>query len=113
MDKIIWADGHTTTISSEEAFRRQYEVPTDNGSEWRMRIDDTEFAWHANCWMDISYQKKLSMKNRLVLCFDNKRFGTKTFCLCSTEEEALNVAKECKEEYNRVEIVAVPNDLQL
>lgn len=58
MDKIIWADGHTTTISSEEAFRRQYEVPTDNGSEWRMRIDDTEFAWHANCWMDISYQKK-------------------------------------------------------
>ena len=53
------------------------------------------------------------MKNRLVLCFDNKRFGTKTFCLCSTEEEALNVAKECKEEYNRVEIVAVPNDLQL
>lgn len=59
MDKIIWADGHTTTISSEEAFRRQYEVPTDNGFEWRMRIDDTEFAWHANCWMDISYQKNL------------------------------------------------------
>ena len=28
------------------------------------------------------------MKNRLVLCFDNKRFGTKTFYLCDTEEEA-------------------------
>lgn len=26
MDKIIWSDGHTTTISREEAFRRQYEV---------------------------------------------------------------------------------------
>lgn len=39
MDKIIWADGHTTTINSEEAFRRQYEVPTDNGSEWRMRSE--------------------------------------------------------------------------
>lgn len=112
MDKMIWSDGHTTTISSEEAFRRQYEVPTDNGSEWRMRIDDTEFAWHANCWMDISYQKKLSMKNRLVLCFDNKRFGTKTFYLCSTEEEALNVAEKYKENYNKVEIVAVPDDLQ-
>lgn len=23
MDKMIWSDGHTTTISSEEAFRRQ------------------------------------------------------------------------------------------
>lgn len=53
MDKIIWADGHATTISSEEAFRRQYEVYTDNGSEWRMRIGDAEFAWHANCWMQL------------------------------------------------------------
>ena len=46
MDKIIWSDGHTTTISSEEAFRRQYEFYTDDGSEWRMRIGDAEFAWH-------------------------------------------------------------------
>lgn len=51
------------------------------------------------------------MKNRLVLCFDNKRFGTKTFYLCSTEE-ALNVAEKYKENYNKVEIVAVPDDLQ-
>lgn len=53
MDKIIWLDGHTTTISSEEAFRRQYEFYTDNGSEWRMRIGDAEFAWHGNCWMQL------------------------------------------------------------
>lgn len=33
MDKMIWSDGHTTTISSEEAFRRQYEVYTNNGSD--------------------------------------------------------------------------------
>ena len=45
------------------------------------------------------------MKKRLVLCFDNKRFGTKTFYLCDTEE--------CKEDYNRVELVAVPDDLQM
>lgn len=69
MDKIIWSDGHTTTISSEEAFRRQYEVPTDNGSEWRMRIDDTEFAWHANCWMDISYQKKTQYEKQISTMF--------------------------------------------
>lgn len=52
------------------------------------------------------------MKNRLVLCFDNKRFRTKTFYLCSTEEEALDVAEKYKENYNKVEIVAVPDDLQ-
>ena len=25
-DKIIWLDGHVTTIDSKEAFRRQYEL---------------------------------------------------------------------------------------
>ena len=53
MDKIIWSDGHTTRISSEVAFRRQYEFYTDDGSEWRMRIGDAEFAWHGNCWMQL------------------------------------------------------------
>lgn len=53
MDKIIWLDGHVTTISSEEAFRKQYEVYTDEGPEWRMRINDIEFAWHNNCWMQL------------------------------------------------------------
>lgn len=53
------------------------------------------------------------MKNRLVLCFDNKRFGTKTFYLCDTEEEAKATAEKCKEDYNRVELVAVPDDLQM
>lgn len=58
------------------------------------------------------------MKKRLVLCFDNKRFGTKTFgtktfYLCDTEEQAKATAEECKEDYNRVELVAVPDDLQM
>lgn len=52
------------------------------------------------------------MKKRLILCFDNKRFGHKTFYLCETEEVALNVAEKCKKDYNRVEIVAVPDSLQ-
>lgn len=55
----------------------------------------------------------ISMKKRLVLCFDNKRFGTKTFYLCDTEEEAKATAEECKKDYNRVELVAVPDDLQM
>lgn len=53
MDKILWLDGHTSTISREEAFRTQYEVCTDEGSEWRMRIGDSEFVWRGNCWMQL------------------------------------------------------------
>lgn len=31
MDKLIWLDGHTTTISSEEAFRKSREELDENG----------------------------------------------------------------------------------
>lgn len=55
----------------------------------------------------------ISMKKRLVLCFDGKRFGNKTFYLCESEEAAKALAEECKEGYNRVELVAVPDDLQM
>ena len=65
MDKIIWSDGHTTTISSEEAFRRQYEFYTDDGSEWRMRIGDAEFAW-ARTSSSIS-GRTFSSRERLVV----------------------------------------------
>ena len=53
------------------------------------------------------------MKKRLILCFDGKRFGQKNFYLCETEEVAKALAKECKEHYNRVEIVEVPDTLQV
>lgn len=52
-DKIIWLDGHVTTISSEEAFRKQYEFVDEYSNEWRMKIGDYEFAWHNNCWMQL------------------------------------------------------------
>lgn len=51
MDKIIWLDGHVTTISSEEANRRMREVYSDNGSEWVMLYADSEFVWKGGCWM--------------------------------------------------------------
>lgn len=53
MDTIIWLDGHTTKISSEEAYRRQYSVYTDTGDEWRIKIDSFEFVWKANYWMQL------------------------------------------------------------
>lgn len=52
-DKIIWLDGHVSTIASEEASRNMYEHPTDEGWEWRMKAYDTEFVWRANCWMQV------------------------------------------------------------
>lgn len=53
------------------------------------------------------------MKKRLVLCSGNKRFGTKTFYLCASEEEALTLAETLRENYNNVEIVTVPDSLQM
>lgn len=32
-DRIIWLDGHVSTIASDEASRRMYEHPTGNGWE--------------------------------------------------------------------------------
>lgn len=33
MDKIIWLDGHVTTISSEEASEKQYEFVDEYSNE--------------------------------------------------------------------------------
>lgn len=52
-DKIIWLDGHTTTIDAEEASRKMVEVVTDTGSEWHVINDDFELVWRGNCWMQI------------------------------------------------------------
>lgn len=53
------------------------------------------------------------MRKRLVLCSDHKRFGHKSFYLCATEEEAKDVAEKCKENYNNVVIITVPDTLQI
>jgi hypothetical protein len=53
------------------------------------------------------------MKKRLVLCSKHRRFGHKTFYLCATEKEALEVAEHCKRDYINVEIVSVPDTLQM
>lgn len=60
-DKIIWLDGHTTTISSEEAFRRQRKVYIYDGYEWVMKYADSEFVWRDNCWMEIENQESKSI----------------------------------------------------
>lgn len=63
-DKIIWLDGHITTISSEEAYLRSREVYTDNGSEWVMLLSDSEFVWKNNCWMEREKRFKQESVNK-------------------------------------------------
>lgn len=53
IDKIIWKDGHVTTIASKDAFLKQFEVATKTTNEWHIIIGDSEFIWKANCWMEI------------------------------------------------------------
>lgn len=49
MDRILWLDGHTSKISSEEAWNKQY--TKDNN--WFMNHADSTFVWIANCWMEV------------------------------------------------------------
>ena len=49
MDKIIWLDGHTSSIASHEAFSKQY----SENNKWYMNHADSTFVWMGNCWMEI------------------------------------------------------------
>lgn len=42
-EKIIWLDGHTTTISSEEVLEKHYEVYTESGIDkyhYTVKLED-------------------------------------------------------------------------
>lgn len=53
IDKIIWLDGHTTTIPSEDADRKMTKVVKNNNTEWHLKLNNSEFIWKSNCWMQI------------------------------------------------------------
>lgn len=53
IDKIIWKDGHITLINSEEAYRNQYKVITEDSIEYHLKIGNSELIWLANCWWEI------------------------------------------------------------
>lgn len=52
-DKIIWLDGHTTTVDSEEMFRKMVDIMTETGPEWHVIDTNFELVWKGNCWMQI------------------------------------------------------------
>lgn len=50
MDRILWLDGHTSKISSEEAYNKQY---TKGNNWWFLEHAGSAFIWTANCWMEV------------------------------------------------------------
>ena len=59
MDKIIWLDGHTSSIASDGDFSKQY----SENNKWYMNHADSTFVWMANCWMEISQSNILRIIN--------------------------------------------------
>lgn len=53
MDIIIWLDGHTSKISSKEANSKSYNIITRGRCEFRLILQNSEFAWRGNCWMQL------------------------------------------------------------
>ena len=51
MEKLLWLDGHVTTIGEKEAYLKSREEITDNGYIWVLLHYDYEFEWHNNMWM--------------------------------------------------------------
>ena len=51
MEKLLWLDGHVTTISAKEAFLKSHEEITDNGYVHVLLHNGFEFEWHNNMWM--------------------------------------------------------------
>ena len=45
MEKLLWLDGHVTTISAKEAFRWSREEITDDGYVLVLPYYDVEFEW--------------------------------------------------------------------
>lgn len=46
MDKIIWLDGHTSSIASDEAFSKQY----SENNKWYMKLILHLFGWLIVGW---------------------------------------------------------------
>lgn len=51
MAKLIWLDGHVSSISAEEAFLKSHEEITDYGYIRVLVHYDFEFKWHNGVWM--------------------------------------------------------------
>lgn len=51
MERMLWLDGHVTTIDAKEAFLNSHEEITDYGYVHVLLHYGSEFEWHNNMWM--------------------------------------------------------------
>lgn len=52
MEKLLWLDGHVSSISAEEAQVNSFGVPTaDLDVAFVLFYKGFEFEWHNNMWM--------------------------------------------------------------
>ena len=51
MEKLLWSDGHVSSISAEEAYRKSHAEATDYGFVHVLLHYGFEFEWHNNMWM--------------------------------------------------------------
>lgn len=53
MERILWLDGHVSSISAEEAFSNTWCLPSCYGCITMLFYNGFEFEWHNNMWMQI------------------------------------------------------------
>lgn len=52
MEKLLWLDGHVSSISAEEVQLNSHAVPTeDSDVAFVFFYNGFEFEWHNNMWM--------------------------------------------------------------
>ena len=51
MEKVLWLDGHVTSINAEEAHAKSHEELTYDGVIHVLFHNGFEFEWHNNMWM--------------------------------------------------------------
>ena len=51
MERILWLDGHVTTIDAKEASRKSHAEATDYGFVHVLLHNGFEFEWQNNMWM--------------------------------------------------------------
>lgn len=57
-------------------------------------------------------QKQINIMKKLVLCIDNKYFGSNNIIICDSIEKAEETKKNVELRYNIVTIVDAPIELQ-
>ena len=51
MEKLLWLDGHTSSISEKESYDKICIEYRDGSERFILSYNGLEFEWHNNMWM--------------------------------------------------------------